>query len=139
MKGIWPYIYCAGAVACAVIGYYGLVSKSAAHQKNDWYFVAETFLLFLLYPIAIVVLRRVLRGEDQLCKPSQFVKPTNGTLQFIRVLLVACMFICLGQFAALPRVTHRTFMEFWPSVAAVLGLFLAEQFIYRFYSRNIIP
>ena len=138
MKGIWPYIYWAGAIACAVVGYCGVALKFADYQPKDWNFVAETFLLSFLYPVATVVLRRA-RGKDNFCKPSQFVKTSNSPLQFIRVVLVAVTFICLGQFVALPLASHETFMEFWPNVAAVLGLFLAEQFIYRFYSRNIIP
>jgi hypothetical protein len=139
MRRLWPYIYWVGAIACVVVGYHGLASKSAAHHETDWGFVAESFLVFALYPICVVALRRLLTGKDNLCRPSQFVKPTNSPLQFFRVMLVAFTFICLGGFAALPWATHEGFMLFWTNVAAVLGLFLAEQIIYKFYSKKIIP
>jgi hypothetical protein len=54
-------------------------------------------------------------------------------------MLVAFAFMCLGEFAALPRATHENFKGFWTTVAALLGVFLAEQFIYRYYSKKIIP
>jgi hypothetical protein len=139
MRRIWPSVYLVGAIACVVVGYHGLASKSAVHQETSWNFVAENFLIFFVYPIGIVALRRVFRGDDSLRRPSQFVKPTNNPLQLVRVMLVGFAAIGLGGSVALPWATPKSFMLFWTNFAGVLGLFLAEQIIYRVWSKKITP
>ena len=139
MRRFWPCVYFGGTIVCLAIGYHNIASKSLPHPQVNWNDIALSFLVFTLGPIGMVALRRVFRGEDTLQRPSQFAKPTNSSLQFIRVMLVALAAICLGGSAALPWAKPEIFMLFWANAATVLSLFLAEQIIYRIWSKKIIP
>ena len=139
MRRFWPYIYLVGAIACVFVGSLRPIYKSLVYQATNWKSVAETFLVFFVYPIAIVALRRVFRGNDSLLRPSQFVNPTNSPLQLIRVMLVGFSAICVGRIVSLLHATPEIFMVFWANVGAVLGLSLAEQIIYKVWAKKITP
>jgi hypothetical protein len=56
----------------------------------------------------------------------------------MRVLPVALAFNLLGACAALPMANHDVFMKLWVHAAAVLGLFLSEQLVYKLFSNKIV-